>query len=156
MAVIVSQKKKNLHVTVIVPYPMVHLSKLMGSTNSNRSSVTPNSHTPDSISLWDLLEITITVSVRTQTWDVMKSQQSPTSCTTPASGFTLSSYPHNQLHTSKVHTLSLLSISSLFLFLFSVPLPACHAKSYPSGFSFSHLFFSHVFNAQTALHAFNV
>lgn len=64
-----TKKKKDSRVTV----------------SSNRNSKTSNSHThtPGPIDFWDLPNIVITVLMRTQTWDVGKPQQPPTSWTTP-------------------------------------------------------------------------
>ena len=39
------KKKGNSCVAIIIPCPMVYLGKFMGTTSSNRSSETPNSHT---------------------------------------------------------------------------------------------------------------
>ena len=38
------------------------------------SGILELTRTPDSIGLWNLLEIAITIPTRTQTWDVVKSQ----------------------------------------------------------------------------------
>ena len=76
------QKKGDSRVIVIVQRPMVQLGKPMGTTSLNWSSKTPNPHTPQALLVYELPEITITVLVRTRTWDIVKSQQLPTSCTT--------------------------------------------------------------------------
>ena len=40
-----TNEKGDSRVSVIVPPPMIHLGKPMGTTSSNRNSETPNSHT---------------------------------------------------------------------------------------------------------------
>ena len=90
---------------VIVSHLTVQLGKPMGTTSSNWSSETPNLHTPQALLVSRTSKITIIVQVRTRTCDVMKSQQSPTSCTTPADG----SYIYN-LNTIDSHFYILLSL----------------------------------------------
>ena len=47
------EKKGDSCVAVIVPRPMVHLGKPMGITSLNRSSETPNSHTPQALLVFE-------------------------------------------------------------------------------------------------------
>ena len=76
------KKKRDSRVPIIVPRSTEQLGKPMDTTSLNWDSEISNPHThPRLYWFLRLLEIAITVLVRTRTWDVVKPQQSPTSCT---------------------------------------------------------------------------
>ena len=61
-----------------------------------------------------LPKIAITVLVRTRIWDMVKPQQSPTSCTTPAGGRERESFQTKKC----VKIMKIISLFNLFLLLF--------------------------------------
>ena len=65
--IIIIIEKRDSRVAVIVPRPTVQLGKLMGTTSSNQSSETPNTHIAQALLVSGLPEIAITILVRTRT-----------------------------------------------------------------------------------------